>query len=232
MPHNAEMARTRHPGRTINYEGGKVKTIVCYGDSNTWGANPSSPDRFDHDVRWTAVLARELGAGYRVVEEGLNGRTTVVDDINEPNRNGYKQLIPVLESQQPVDLVIIMLGTNDLKARHNRSAADIGQSVSLLANTARSTLFGPKESRPKVLILCPPPIATLTDLDGMFAGALEKSLELPRYYELAARWSESDYLNTGDYIRSSDADGIHFDQDQLEPLGKAVAAKVKEIFKQ
>ena len=207
-----------------------VKTVVCYGDSNTWGADPSSPDRFAHDVRWTAVLARELGGDYRVVEEGLNGRTTVVDDINEPNRNGYKQLIPVLESQQPIDLVIIMLGTNDLKARHNRAAADIGQSVSLLANTARSTLFGPKQSRPKVLILCPPPIATLTDLDGMFAGALEKSLEMPRYYELAALWSESDYLNTGDHIHSSDADGIHFDQDQLELLGKAVAAKVKEIF--
>jgi lysophospholipase L1-like esterase len=209
-----------------------VKTVVCYGDSNTWGADPSSPDRFAHDVRWTAVLARELGDDYRVVEEGLNGRTTVVDDINEPNRNGYKQLIPVLESQQPIDLAITMLGTNDLKARHHRTAADIGQSVSLLANTARSTLFGPKQSRPKVLILCPPPIATLTDLEGMFAGALEKSLEMPRYYELAARWSESDYLNMGDYIHSSDADGIHFDQDQLEPFGKAVAAKVKEIFEQ
>ena len=164
-----------------------MKTIVCYGDSNTWGADPSSPDRFAHDVRWTAVLARELGHDYRVVEEGLNGRTTVVDDINEPNRNGYKQLVPVLESQHPVDLVIIMLGTNDLKARHNRRAADIGQSVSLLANTARSTLFGPQQSRPKVLILCPPPIATLTDYDGLFAGALEKSLEMPRYYELAAQ---------------------------------------------
>src|SRR5207344_3398632 len=112
----------------------------------------------------------------------------------------------------PIDLVIIMLGTNDLKARHNRSAADIGQSVSLLANTARSTLFGPKDSRLKVLILCPPTIATLTDYDGIFTGALEKSLELPRYYELAARWSDSDFLNTGDYIHSSNADGIHFDE--------------------
>jgi len=207
-----------------------MRTIVCYGDSNTWGADPSSPNRFAHDVRWTAVLARELGDGYRVVEEGLNGRTTVVDDLIEPDRNGYRQIIPILESQHPVDLVIIMLGTNDLKARFNRTAADIGQSVSLLANVARGTLFGPEQTRPKVLILCPPPIAKLTDFEAMFAGAHEKSLQMPHFYALAAKWSNSDFLNAGDAIHSSDVDGIHFDQDQLEPLGKAVAEKVRAIF--
>lgn len=207
-----------------------MRTIVCYGDSNTWGADPSTQGRFPYAVRWTTVLARELGEEYLVVAEGLNGRTTVVDDLIEPNRNGYRQIVPTLESQHPIDLVIIMLGTNDLKARHNRTAADIGQSVSLLANVARSTLFGPAQARPKVLILCPPPIAKLTDYQDMFAGAHEKSLQMPHYYELAAKWSNSEYLNTGDYIHSSDLDGIHFDVDQLEPLGTAVAAKVKAIF--
>jgi lysophospholipase L1-like esterase len=207
-----------------------VKTIVCYGDSNTWGADPAGNGRFDHTTRWPGVMAGLLGEGYRVIEEALNGRTTIVDDPISPNRNGLTYLMPCLDSHHPFDLVTIMLGTNDLKFRLNRTAADIGESVMLLAETARNTPFGPDESRPKVLIICPPPVALLTDLDGMFVGAVEKSLELPRYYELAAKWAQCDFLNAGDIIRSSDLDGIHFEASEHAKLGQAVAVKVRQML--
>ncbi len=207
-----------------------MKTIICYGDSNTWGADPAKPGRFAPDVRWTGVLADRLGAGYRVIEEGLNGRTTVVDDPVEPNRNGLTYLVPCIDSHHPFDLIAIMLGTNDLKLRLDRQPADIANSLALLANTVRSTQFGPDGGRPQVLIICPPPIGKLGDLGGVFAGSVEKSLELPRWYEWAARWTGSGYLNAGDYIRSSDADGVHFDPDDHRKLGEAVAGKVREML--
>ena len=106
-----------------------MKSILCYGDSNTWGYDPQTRSRFPHDVRWTGVLASSLGTGYRVVEEGLNGRTTRWDDPIEAGRNGLTFLQPCLESHLPLDLVIVMLGTNDLKQRFGLSASDIAQSA-------------------------------------------------------------------------------------------------------
>ncbi len=207
-----------------------MKTIVCYGDSNTWGADPAGNGRFDHRTRWPGVMARLLGDGYRVIEEALNGRTTLIDDPIRPDRNGMTYLMPCLESHHPFDLITIMLGTNDLKFRFNRTAADIGESVSQLAEMARNTPFGPGDTNPKVLIICPPPLAKLTELDAMFAGGMEKSRELPRYYELAAKWANCDFLNAGEYIQTSDLDGVHFEASEHEKLGQAVADKVRQML--
>ena len=99
-----------------------MKTILCFGDSNTWGFDPDAtasspyPIRHAHDVRWTGVLARELGQEFHVIEEGQNGRTTVHEDPIVQHRNGRTYLPPCLESHKPIDLVVLMLGTNDLKA--------------------------------------------------------------------------------------------------------------------
>jgi lysophospholipase L1-like esterase len=211
-------------------KGEYVKSVICYGDSNTWGADPSNPERFAHDVRWTGVLASQLGPEFRVIEEGLNGRTTVIDELGAPDRNGLTYLWPCIDSHHPFDLMIIMLGTNDVKLRHNREAADIAESVSLLADIVRSSAFGPGGANPEVLIVCPPPIGKLTDLDGIFAGAAEKTRAMPRYYEWAARRTGSSYLNAGEFIRSSDADGVHFDAEDHRKLGIVVAAKVRSML--
>jgi lysophospholipase L1-like esterase len=95
-----------------------VRTILCYGDSNTWGYNPSTGGRYARDERWPGVLRTELGEGYLVIEEGLNGRTTVWDDPIEGYKNGSTYLIPCLETHKPIDLVIILLGTNYLDGIH------------------------------------------------------------------------------------------------------------------
>jgi lysophospholipase L1-like esterase len=209
-----------------------VRTIVCYGDSNTWGADPIGGGRFDIDARWTGVLANELGPAYRIIEEGLGGRTTIVDDPIELHRNGLTYLRPCIESHRPFDLITIMLGTNDLKARHNRSASDIAQSASLLAETVRATTCGPNNTRPRVLIICPPKVEGLTELAEMFAGAEEKSAKMPFFYERFAQWAEADFLDAGQYIVSSPADGIHFEASEHAKLGKAVAAKIRSIFEE
>ena len=129
-----------------------MKNILCYGDSNTWGCIPfegaGPARRFPPDMRWPGVLQRELGDGYWVVEAGLNARTTVWDDPLEPHRNGRELLLPTLLTHQPLDLVIIMLGTNDLKHRINASAAEIAEGAGMLADIVAAQQLRPRRWRP------------------------------------------------------------------------------------
>ncbi|MGH2558080.1 MAG: SGNH/GDSL hydrolase family protein [Thermomicrobiales bacterium] len=208
-----------------------MKSIVCFGDSNTWGYDPATQLRFAPDTRWTGVLQRELGPGYRVIEEGLNGRSTNVDDPLQPHRNGLDYLPPCLESHHPFDLVTIMLGTNDLKTRFNRSASDIAESAANLANLARLTPFGPEGAAPKVLLIAPPPVAKLTAFDDMFAGSQAKSHDFARHYQEYASWySGVAFLNAADVIISSDLDGIHFEAPEHEKLGHQIAHIARELI--
>jgi lysophospholipase L1-like esterase len=207
-----------------------VKTVVCFGDSNTWGHDPETKERFPPDKRWTGVLAKALGDGYRVIEEGLNGRTTVLDDDISPYRNGRDYIIPCLESHMPFDLVTIMLGTNDLKARFHRSASDIAESAAKLAEMARNSTFGPNDSRPKVLLIAPPPVVKLTELAEMFDGAIEKSRRFAEYYKNFAEWYDCAFFDAGSVIVSSELDGIHFEASEHEKLGIAVAAEIRSLI--
>src|SRR5207237_6482660 len=106
--------------------------------------------RFARDVRWPGVLARELGEGWHVVEEGLPGRTTVFDDPLSPYRRGADYLPPCLASHSPLDAVVIFLGTNDLKARLAADASDIAAAVGLLTQTLLDSRCGPCGQPPRV----------------------------------------------------------------------------------
>ena len=112
-------------------------TVLCYGDSNTYGYNPSNGFRYPPDVRWTGRLQRLLGEGYHVVEEGCNGRTTVYDDPLEGWKNGIDYLKPCLNSHKPVDIVILMLGSNDLKEVFHASPEDIANGAAELVKVIR-----------------------------------------------------------------------------------------------
>ncbi len=207
-----------------------MKTVLCYGDSNTWGADPTGGPRYGWEDRWPGVLQQELGAAYRVIEEGLPGRNTRFDDPIERHRNGLTTLVPILDSHQPLDLVIIMLGTNDLKRRYNLSAADIAQSAGELARYAQQIARNPAGELARVLLVAPPPIAELTDFDLLFEGALEKSLKFSHYFALSAKLYKLDFLDAGTVIKSSPVDGIHFAVEEHHKLGRAVAEKVREIL--
>ena len=207
-----------------------MRTVLCYGDSNTWGYDPATRTRYSPHVRWTGVLAAELGAEYRVVEEGLNGRTTRWDDPIEPGRNGLSSLHSCIDSHQPLDLILIMLGTNDLKRRFNLSASDIAQSAAELAEMAWRFAQTPDGSRAKVLLIAPPAVSTLTEFDQMFDGAREKSRQFSRYFRLAAGWRHLPFFDAGSVIVSSEKDGIHFDAEEHRKLGEALADEVRRPF--
>ncbi|HKC76564.1 MAG TPA: SGNH/GDSL hydrolase family protein [Chloroflexota bacterium] len=209
-----------------------MKTILCYGDSNTWGYNPATSDRFPPDVRWPGAVRRALGEGYYVIEEGLNGRTTVWDDPIESDRNGKTYLLPCLESHKPLDLILIMLGTNDLKKRFNLSPSDIAQSASGLAELALHSGTGPDGRAPIVVLIAPPPVGPLTDFAGLFESAGEKSQQFSRYYKLWASRKGCAFFDAAEVTVSSPLDGIHFEADEHEKLGRAVAAEVRRLLTQ
>lgn len=207
-----------------------MRTILCYGDSNTWGYNPATGNRFSRDERWTRLLMRELGDEYEVIEEGLNARTTVWDDPIEEYKNGKEQLIPCLVSHKPLDLVIIMLGTNDLKMRFSVSAFDIAKSVGVLIGMIQKSDTGPNETAPRALLMAPPPVAKLTEFAEMFEGSEAKSRKFSQHYRLVAEEYGCDFLDTSEIIVSSDLDGIHLEVGEHQKLGKAVVAAVRGIF--
>jgi lysophospholipase L1-like esterase len=211
--------------------GEAVKTILCYGDSNTWGSDPETKERFAEDVRWPGVLRRELGDGYRVIEEGLPGRTTVRDDpIEGDHKNGRTYLMACLESHRPLDLITLMLGTNDLKGRFGGSASDIAQGAACLADMMLRSGCGPNGGAPVVVLISPPAVARLTDLAQMFEGAEDKSRQFPEHYERFAEQFGCEFLDASQVIVSSDVDGIHLDAGEHGKLGRAVAARIGEIL--
>ena len=207
-----------------------MKRILCYGDSNTWGYNPVTQERFDKHERWTGPLSQALGSNYDVIEEGLNGRTTVWDDPIEGYKNGREYLIPCLESHKPLDLVIIFLGVNDLKKRFSLSAYDIAEGARVLVQTVQKSNAGIRNNAPQVLLLAPPPIGKLTAFAEMFEGAEAKSRKFAEHYARVAVESGCHFLDTSTLIVSSDLDGIHFEQREHAKLGQGVALKVREII--
>lgn len=207
-----------------------MKTVLCYGDSNTWGYDPATEGRFARDVRWPGVLRNELGDGYWVIEEGLGGRTTVWDDPIEGYKNGKEYLTPCLHTHKPLDLVIIMLGTNDLKKRFSVSAFDIANGAGVLVKMVRQSECGPDGGAPPVLLLAPPPLATLTGFAQMFEGAEPKASLFAEQYARVAAEQGCAFFDTGTVIVSSELDGIHFEAGEHAKLGRAVAGEVGKLL--
>jgi lysophospholipase L1-like esterase len=205
--------------------------VLCYGDSNTWGADPAKSGRFGRDTRWPGVLQQSLGAGYHVIEEGLGGRTTVWDDPIEGYKNGKEYLIPCLATHSPLDLVIILLGTNDLKKRFSVSAQDIAFGAGVLVNIVNKSDSGRDLKAPKVLLLVPPPLGKLTELNEMFEGGQTKSQKFSAHFRTVAQMYGCTLLDTSAVIKSSDIDGIHFEKEAHKQLGEAVAAVVINILR-
>lgn len=207
-----------------------MKRVLCYGDSNTWGYDPETRNRFPADVRWTGVMAACLGSDFLVIEEGLNGRTTRWDDPIEPGRNGMTYLYPCVETHRPLDAIVLMLGTNDLKRRFGLSASDIAESAGLLAENARKHSRNTEGRPAATLLVAPPALTSLTDFDQMFAGGAEKSRQFSHYYRLAASWYGLPFFDAGSVIVSSEKDGIHFHAEEHRKLGEALADEVRQLL--
>lgn len=202
-----------------------MKVILCFGDSNTYGRDPVTKERLDKKTRWPGVLQDILGEQYDVIEEGLNGRTTVWDDPvrGGPKRNGSRYLLPCLESHAPINLLIIMLGTNDLKARFSVTPYDIAESMAALIEIAQKSPCGLAGKAPDILIMAPPPLGNLTEWAETFQGGVEKSKKLAGYYESVASAYGCFFFDTSTVIQSSKLDGLHYDPEEHHKLGMAVA---------
>jgi lysophospholipase L1-like esterase len=209
-----------------------VHTILCYGDSNTHGADPVMLDRFPRDVRWPGVLAAALAGVAHVVEEGLNGRTTVWDDPFMDFRNGKPYLLPCLRSHAPVDVLVLMLGTNDLKSIFGRSAQEITAGAGALVDIAVASATGPDGTAPAVLLVAPPRLGETTDRSELwgFGEARAKASDLSRLYRNMALLKEVAFLDGAALVAGDPADGVHLNAADHAILARAVAASVREIL--
>jgi len=211
-----------------------MKNILCFGDSNTWGYSPQDGSRHSPNVRWTGVLQKTLGHDYRIIEEGLNGRTTFVNEEGDearPLRSGSDVLQIILESHRPLDFVIIMLGTNDLKVEFNLSAEEIAQGAKDLCETVLNSEYL-ADNPPQVLLISPTLIGStiMPDQEEFFNQARKKSLQFAEFFEKAAAEAGVHFLDAARLVKVSEVDGVHWDADQHQEFGKVLAGLVERIL--
>ena len=197
------------------------KTILCYGDSNTWGNIPNSDFRYPRSVRWPSVLQTLLGDDYEVISEGLCGRT-LKSEIANPEKNGINYILPCILSHEPLDFVVIMLASNDVKDKYGLSANDIAKNLKETISIIKSADIDNVENL-KILIICPPEvIVSEKGLDERYKEGIEKFKKLPELYKKVALETNSSFLNASDYISSSKIDGLHFDAEAHLKLADVV----------
>jgi lysophospholipase L1-like esterase len=215
-----------------------TKTVLCFGDSLTWGWIPSHEatptQRYSPSTRWTGVLADALGDEYTVIEEGLSARTTNVDDPTDPRLNGAAYLPAALASHLPLDLVILMLGTNDTKVNLGRTPFDIATGMSILTVQVLTSAggIGTTYPAPKVLVVSPPPLAAIPDpwFQMVFEGGQEKSAALADAYAAMASFYKVPFFDAGSVISTDGCDGIHFTEQNNRSLGIALADRVRLLL--
>ena len=214
-----------------------MKRILCYGDSNTWGFIPGSGKRYPSDVRWTGVMSKALGEEYEVIEAGLNGRTTVYPDPFNDILNGLEFLPMILVQSKPLDLIILSLGTNDLKFV---SALHSARGVGKLIETCKKANDVIPGSTPifnegaKILVVSPievdPQVYVANPYTSILRGAVEESKQFPEMVKHFTDAHGVEYFNAASVAAPSKVDGIHMEPASHVALGKALAEKVKEIL--
>lgn len=207
------------------------KHIVCYGDSNTHGycADPGDcadgGNRFNEDERWTCLLQKALGEEYLVLEEGLGGRTSVFSDPLHEAMDGLSTAFPILMSHEPVDLLILMLGTNDTKERFAANAAAIAAGMERLIKKCKSVeCWG--SNGPNILVVCPPPLGAGFHDEVMGKGCVEKSVALPPYLKAVAERNAVHYLDAGEFCAFNPVDFTHLTASAHRALAARLAGLV------
>jgi len=207
-----------------------MKNILCFGDSNTWGYSPLDGSRYSHDVRWTGVLQRLLGSDYLVIEEGLNGRTNVTNEEERPIRSGLDVLPVLLESHRPLDLVVIMLGTNDLKHDFDLSAEQIADGARRVCRSVIDCEYL-MDNPSQILLISPTHVELMTEEEqDMFIGAIEKSRELARHYQVVAEDLGIHFLDASKIVVKTDLDGVHWDANQHQAFGEELAGTIRQTI--
>ena len=208
-----------------------TKRILCFGDSNTWGFTPVTGERYPKDVRWTGILSKH--PRWEVIEEGLSGRTTVFADVLKPWANGLDHIEPTVLSHEPLDVLVIMLGTNDMKLYVSNCPEASALGVVVLAKKALNVAMYQKF---KVLMVAPPIISDDRKKNGppmrlINDSSLENSHEFSMLYREHAELNGFDFLDAGEFVQPSEKDGVHLTPEGHKALAAAIEAKLEEMLK-
>lgn len=207
-----------------------MKRILCFGDSNTYGLKPEGSGRYDEQIRWTARVASRLGENYQIIEEGLCGRTTIFQDELRPNRRGVDMVGALVESHNPIDVLVVMLGTNDCKARYKATAGIIARGMEQVVEQA----LAKSVNDTKVLIISPILLGQGVgekgyDVEFDKRSELE-SAALAEEYEKLAKRRGFYYLDASKFAEPSTIDREHLDETGHEKLAEAIYKKLHEII--
>lgn len=211
-----------------------MKTVLCFGDSLTWGVDAENQTRHAYEDRWPSVLQKALGHGVRMIPEGLNGRTTVYDDYTaDCDRNGARVLPTLLETHAPLVLVVILLGTNDLKPVFANNAVIVGHGIKRLVQIIRHHPWPmDMEATPDVLIVSPPPLCETDDplLGPMFAGRIGEAQNLASVYRDLADELGCGFFDAGSVARTTPVDGVHMDAENTRAVGRGLEPIVRMML--
>ena len=209
----------------LSEKGVIMKHILCFGDSNTFGTIPLG-GRWGIHERWPGVLQDLLGLDYRIIEEGLGGRTTMMEDELEGDKNGRRHLPMLLHSHRPLDMVIIMLGTNDMKHRFNLLPADIAAGAAELCRLAENYEYGPDYPVPRIFLISPILIGEGIEhsfYGGFTEAAVDVSRQLAGYYKEQARAHGWLFLDAATVAKPSERDKLHMEAADHKALAEAVS---------
>jgi len=210
-----------------------MRTVLCYGDSLTWGYDAAGPGRHAPEDRWPNVLQAALGADVAVIAEGLNGRTTAFDDhLGSADRNGARILPVLLTTHSPIDLVILMLGSNDMKPWVVGRAHAARDGMRRLTDIIRGHVYPMSEDAPDILIVSPPPLCETGDPDfaAMFDGGVEQSAMLASLYSDLADQTSCGFFDAGSVARTTPIDGVHLDAANTRAIGRGVEPIVRVML--
>lgn len=212
-------------------------TILCFGDSNTWGSIPGTfnpvtglSERYNKQQRWPNILQKQLGEHYHVIEEAIGGRTTNLNSTlpNRPHKNGLALLAPSLDAHYPIHIVIFMLGTNDTQVQYNRSPPKIADGMRQLLQLVKTCNKGPSLKHPKILLIAPPSLIFIPNLNNLFnLDSIQKSECLRDEYRRLAEQEDCNFLDAASCVTVSTIDGIHLDDTACEKLGHKIAQVIE-----
>jgi lysophospholipase L1-like esterase len=210
-----------------------MKTVLCYGDSLTWGYNPVGADRHAYEDRWPSLLQSGLGDAARVIAEGLNGRTSIFDDhAAGADRNGARILPTILMTHAPLDLAIVMLGSNDMKPWIAGHAQASKQGMQRLVGVIRGHDYPLDDEPPDILLVAPPALCETADPDfaAMFGPGIAQSRMLASIYADLADEIGCGFFDAGSVAKASPVDGVHLDAANTRAIGRGMESVARMML--
>ena len=212
-----------------------IKNVLCYGDSNTYGYMPGYGTRYPREIRYPGRLQMILGDEYNIIEEGCSGRTTLYDDPVDGWKNGMDYLMPCLYSHRPIDIMILMLGSNDLKLTFHLTAEQIAESAGKLVDVVKSFTAEKQEFVPKIILVSPPEIGKDIRTSAFYGafdeGSIEESRKFPECYRKVAQQRGCTFFDAAKHIYPSEVDSLHLTPEGHITLAKELAKVVMDLDK-